>query len=308
MFSSPYQTTACSAYQHQVPAIQSALKRALIHDDLAPAESLKGTKFPGVYMVPPHAKEVPNFTMPIEFESPNGLAVAVDIRGLVKSTGESSFKIQAPAEYAGLVLRGALTLGWLKGDQSTMRRFNDLAAKVFVRLLSESLVRRLGLSPYDQPAVVVVCGLFYYCNFIDGKQAVSKAEKDKIAVAVARLSRIAPNTVAEILEQELPPIQSLDSFCDALRAVLNNPRLENVNAAFIMTLMGGLWYGGNARQIMAVALEYPPVWLSLIYQAVDDRSFSGAGLTKMVDTENRNNAARAFSLDVAQYLEQLSDE
>lgn len=311
MFLTPYQTTACSAYE--VKGIQSALQRAEIHGDLAPAVTLKGTTLKGVYIVPPYVKDIAPFSMPLSFESQNGLAVAVDVRGLTKVGGDQKFKIVAGAEYEGAIIRAALTLGWMKDGPNEMRRFNDIAAKVFIRLLSESLSRRLNLGPYEQQALTVVTGLFYYSNFMVERSAAkgedfSQDDKDRIAVAVSRLTRISPQTVANFLSVDLPLITNLDTYCDALRAVVQSPRLERVDAALIMTLMGGLWFGGNARQLMAVALEYPPVWLALIYQALTDRSFHGAQLTKMVEAEDRNKAGANFIRDVGSYLEILNDE
>lgn len=307
MFLTPYKTTACSSYD--VKSIQEALKRAEIHGDLAPAVTLKGSVLKGVYIVPPYVKDIKPFSMPLEFEGQHGLSVAVDVRGVTKAVGETQYKIISGAEFEGAVLRGALTRAWIADDgASAMRRFNDIAARVFIRLLSESLVRRLGMTAHDQQAVVVTCGLFYYSNFINAGGSLDPMEKERIAVAVSRLTRISPQTVADLLAGDVPAISDLDSFCDALRFVVKNPRLEKVDAAFVMTLMGGLWFGGNARQVVAVALEYPPVWLALIFQALTDRGFHGAQLTKMVELENRNNSGAMFIRDVGSYLEILSDE
>lgn len=310
MFLTPYQTTACSATVG-LPQIQSALQRAEVHDDLVPAATLKGTVLEGVVLVPPYVKDIKPFTMPLDFDTPKGKKVAVDVRGLLKMTGERSFKIIAPGEYEGAVLRAALAYQWMDGAATDFRNFGDIAARVFIRLLSETIVRRLNLSPFEQQAVVVTSGLFYYSNFLPapaGDAHLSEAEKERIAVAVARLTRISPQTVINFMEGDLPRITDLDSYCDALRFIVKSPRLEKVDAAFIMTLMGGYWYGGNARQLMAVALEYPPTWIGLVYQALNDRSFHGAGLTKMVEAENRGNSGAQFIRDVASYLENSSDE
>lgn len=311
MFLTPYQTTACSSYD--VKGIQAALQRAEIHGDLAPAVTLKGATLKGVYIVPPYVKDIPPFSMPLTFEGQHGTSVVVDVRGLTKAVGEANYKVVAGAEFEGAIIRAALTLAWIRGGQNDMRRWNDIAAKVFIRLLSESLSRRLNLDAFSQQALTVVTGLFYYSNFIPNNEigrndSLVQDEKDKVAVAVARLTRINPQTVAAFLSGDVPMITDLNSYCDALRFVVKSPRLERVDAALIMTLMGGLWFGGNARQLVAVGLEYPPVWLAMIYQALTDRSFHGAQLTKMVETENRNNAGANFMRDVGSYLEILSDE
>lgn len=308
MFLTPYQTTACSATVG-LPQIQSALQRAEVHDDLAPAVTLKGAVLEGVLLVPPYVKDIKPFSMPLEFDTPKGRRVAIDVRGVTKMTGDRSFKVLAGGEYEGAMIRAALTNHWLDGAANDFRNFGDIAARVFIRLLSESIVRRLHLSPFEQQGVVVASGLFYYSNFIPtGEGPLADSEKERIAVAVARLTRINAQTVMDLMAGDVPRVVDLSSFCDALRYIVKSPRLQHVDAAVIMTLMGGLWFGGNAKQLMAVALEYPPIWFALVYQALNDRSFHGAGLTKMVEAENRGNSGAQFIRDVVSYLENTSDE
>lgn len=309
MFLSPYQTTACSATAG-LPSMQDALKRAFVHDDLPPAATLKGHVIDGVFMAPPYVKDVKPFALPLPVEMPDGKrAVVIDVRGITKLVGERQLKIVAGGEYEGAVLRAALTKAWLDGGANDMRRWNDISARVFIRLLSESLVRRLNLSPLDQQGIVVATGLLYFANFHDfSKGPMTKDDLERVAVAVARATRLSPQTVVNLLDADVPQVTNLDDFCEALRYIVKSPRLEKIDAAFIVTLMGGMWFGGQARLIMAVALEYPPVWLGLIYQALTDRSFHNAGLTKMVETENRGNAGAQFIRDVGSYLDLLSNE
>jgi len=309
MFLTPYQTTACSATAG-LPSLQDALKRALVHEDLPPAVTLKGHVVDGVYMVPPYLKDAKPFHLPLPFQTPEGKqAVAIDVRGITKLQGERQLKIVAGGEYEGAVLRAALTKAWLEGAANDMRRWNDISARVFIRLLSEALVRRLNLSPLDQQGVVIATGLLYYSNFHDfAKGPMDKDDLERVGVAVARATRLSPQTVVGMLTTDVPQVTNLDDYCKALQHIVQNPRLEKIDAAFIVTLMGGMWFGGQARLITAVALEYPPVWLGLVYQALTDRSFHSAGLTKMVETENRGNAGAQFIRDVSSYLDLLSNE
>lgn len=309
MFLSPYQTTACSATAG-LPSMQDALKRAFVHDDLPPAATLKGHVIPDVYMVPPYVKDVKPFSLPLPFELPGGKSgVAIDVRGITKLVGDRQLKVVSGGEYEGAVLRAALTKAWIDGGAGEMRRWNDISARVFIRLLSEALVRRLGLSPLDQQGVVVATGLLYYANFHDfEKGPMTQDDMERVGVAVARSTRISPQTVVSMLDSGVPQVSSLEGYCEALRYIVKNPRLEKLDPAFIVTLMGGVWFGGQARVLTAVALEYPPVWLGLIYQALTDRSFHNAGLTKMVETENRGNAGAQFIRDVGSYLDLLSNE
>ena len=308
MFLTPYHTTQCSMID--MKGIQGALQRHEVHGDLLPALSPKGVPLKGVVIVPPQVKSLKPFDLPLDYQGPKGLKLAVDVRGFTRPVGSNDIKVVAGAEYEGALLRAALSHAWMTEVPTAahdMRRFHDLPAKVFVRLLSETIVRQLHLSAVDQQAVVAAAGLFYYSNFIAGDDVYSTEELERITIAVARISRISPQTIHNFYDG-VGRITNLDTFCDALRHITKNPRLEKVDAAFVITLMGGIWYGGNARRLVAVGLEYPPVWLALVYQAVTDRSFHGSRLTKMVEEENRNNAGTAFARQIVDYLELGTDE
>lgn len=313
MFHSPYDTAACLATVG-LPAIQSALQRAFVHGDLKPAVMLKGQTLKGVYIVPPYVKDIKLFSMPLTFETSQGeTLVAVDVRGSTKATSDSSMKIVDGGQYEGALLRGGLTYLWINGGAADMRRWNDIAARVFIRLLCETIVRQLNLNSADQQAIYVTCGYFYFVNFIDYNEiaenpAKLQDEKDRITVTVSRMTRISPQRVADLMDKATTIPSSLDKFCDTLREVVENPRLERLSGAMIMTLMGGFWYGGEARRLMATALEYPPVWLSLIYQALLDRNYHGSQLSKMVESENRNNAGTQFIREMSSFLEIINDD
>lgn len=304
MFLTPYQTTQCSMID--IKSIQSALQRHDVHGDLQPATTPKGHVVEGVVVVPPYLKGLKPFSLPLDYEGPKGRQVALDVRGITRATGESSYKILSGAEFEGSVLRGALTKAWMDGGASDMRRFHDLPAKVFIRLLSEVICRQLHLPPEDQLGITAACGLFYFSNFI-ADETLSADELDRIVVAVSRITRIRATQVQDYYAGELPRVTNLATFCDAMRHITKNPRLEKVDPAFIITLMGGIWFGGDARRLVAVALEYPPIWLALVYQAATDRSFHGSRLTKMVEEENRGNASASFARQIVDYLELESD-
>jgi hypothetical protein len=308
MIDSAYQTTAASAAAAATKPIQMALKQAFIHGDLAPAKSLKGEIIEGVYIVPPYLKGVAPFTMPLEFETAHGEAIAVDARGFMRGNDADSLKVVQPGEYEGAVLQAALTRIWRRNGATEMRRWNDLAAKVYIRLVSETLVRVLHLSAYDQQPLAVLTGYFYYTLFIGNQEilrneAITHEEREKIIVAVSRITRVNPSKVEEIIREDLTRPYTLQDFAEMLKREIPTPRLEKLSDALIMQMLGGIWYGGNARQLVAVALEFPPAWLTMIFQAVNDRGFRGAGLTKMVEDNNKQDAGARFTRDVLNALE-----
>lgn len=306
MFKTPYQTTVGSSYAHLVPTISSALQRAHIHGDLHEAKLLDGRRVEGVVMVGGNITDIKPFPFPIEFEVNGEKLFAVDVRMCTRYNRGEDLKVVSGGDYEGLLLRAALMRYWSAGGNREMRRWNEIAVKAFVRITSEALIRRLNLPPADQQAVIAMCGYFYFAGFIGTE--ISAVEKEVIAVAVARATRLPVVTATDIICREGPVPVTLQDFTDALRNTINNPRLEHLDAATIVSLMGGIWFGANAKVTIAVALEYRPFWIGLIFQALQDRTFGNSNLTKIVEQENRNRAATAFVRELSNALEIESDD
>lgn len=306
MFKSPYQTTVGSSYAHLVSSISSALQRAHIHGDLHEAKLLDGRRVEGVVMVGGNVTDIKPFPFPIEFEVSGEKLIAIDIRMCTRYSRGDELKVVAGGDYEGLILRAALMRYWAAGGNREMRRWNEICVKSFVRIVSEALIRRLNLPPADQQAVIAMCGYFYFAGFLGAD--ISDVDKEVIAVAVARATRLPIATATSVIMTDGPVPVSLQDFTDALRSAIDNPRLEHLDAATIISLMSGIWFGANAKATIAVALEYRPFWMGLIFQALQDRTFGNSNLTKIVEQENRNRAATAFVRELSFALEIESDD
>ena len=82
-----------------------------------------------------------------------------------------------------------------------------------------------------------------------------------------------------------------------------SPRLASLNAGFLVTAIGGVWFGANARENVAVSLEYPPLFITLVYKALMDRSYHSTMLSRFVEISNRRDAGKDFTRNLANFLE-----
>lgn len=303
MFKYPYETTPCSSYQ--LKEIVSSLQHAVVNGELGTAKTLKNTPVEGLREVPPYLKAVPPFSHPLAFDHFGKQQLVIDVRPFVSQLrSDNSIRITNPGEYQFMVLRGMLTQGWARGDQSDFATFGDIAPRVFIRLLSEGIMRRLSLSPMNQQDLAIVTGYYFFCMF----KSDDHFEDREVLKIAARISRITAINVEKILQviEPLSVLKNVHDYCNTIKVAIDSPRTQDINPGMLYAIVGGAWFGAAAREIMAVAIEYPPYLYALIYLSVNDRGFRNAYFSKLVEAVAKGNSGKDFSNNLVAYLETLT--
>lgn len=297
MFKNPYDTTPCDS--HDVSKIRLALQHAVIEGQLQPARTVKGETVTGVMEVPPYVKTVPPFAHPLPIVYSGKVLTVIDPRAFVTQKMSGETRIANPTEYQFLVLRGILAHLWIMGEEEGMTELGDLPIRVYSRLVSEALVRRLNLTPGDQLRLTVLAAYYHLCQYT-AETSFDEHHIVRLAGRIGRATAISVDRVLEVLDalkdehDAYPVLGPLDSFIRAIEVVVPSPRVSILNVALVYAAIGGVWFGAYAREIVAVSLEYPPTFLAMLYMAINDRTYHGAMFSKLVDQVQRNGAGEDF--------------
>lgn len=294
MIVSPWNTTVLR--QHKLNVHLSELALAFIDGTLMQSE--------GVTCVAAGADKVPPFVMPIssvEYEKRKVAHVAggvvVDGRSFTKidrNTREAVITNQMSADF--FLRMGRLTALWV-GDEAVREDFmrsGDIAASVYIRWISTAIVSKLGLDLEVAREVQIIVGAFYAHHFYPVDEVTSDKGKEKVVRLVHRWTKHPLDLVTSTIEQ-LPYMSHLEDLVEGLRNHFqNNTRIGQINAGFIVMSLGHSWFGYGAREISAVALEYPPVFLALVEAACNTKVWKRTHLGQIVDKLNIGRSAESF--------------
>ena len=295
-----YETLPCAGYQ--LEGIVKAIKLAKTDGSLLPLELSDGTVIGRCFLVTPAAKEVPPFAHPIQIheQMPNGFHtfyIVADARGFMRMDSFGKYKITARSEYDFTVMRTYLQKLWTDGHPSDLLNCGTIQLAAFTRWVSESIAQRLGLEPLAQMRATAIAGMYYLSLF---KATTDDIREDqlKMATQVAKATYIPLDKILEIVEG-LDPMTCLKDFCDRLASHGQTIRLEKMNPALLYGILCGGWFGANAREIVAVALEHPPTWAALLYTAITDRGYRNCAIARYVEAVNKGDAGRTFTYNLA---------
>lgn len=288
MFTSPYETLACRAYD--LAPVHKALKLARLEGGLLPRPS----KTSPLVLVSPVARDVPVFAHPVFTDD----TVVVDARGLIRvgrNTGDD-FAIVQHTEFEFQTLRARLSWYALQHGGEDLASLGDLPLVVFARFVAENLVRRLGLGPEEQAKITMVAAFYYLCMF--RSEEIAEAEYNKFVGKIARITKLPGEWIFQH-GTELRYMAGLEQFVEVLKVTVPGPRTQNLSPAFIMAVLRGGWFGSNAPETMSVALEHAPTFLAMIVSCLQDRSYRKSGLGQMVLNNDRQDMGKQFLKNVS---------
>lgn len=281
VFKSPYQTAAGSGYK--VDSIIEALQEAYLHGWLHDGQKEYGAHIQIVGGGPSVDEKISTFFHPINFEADGKQMVAVDVRATGKfEMAADRFvpRLNARSDYDSIIMRGLLQDLWVNQGPETLRNFSTLPMGLFANWIAEICAKRLGLDTREQYTIMILAAIYYQNLFWD-KDKADSSDKQFLVSTITRGLSLKAADVHDMVEM-FPIIKDLGDFCETCQKANESPRLKQLNKGIISQIAGGYWYGNNAREIVAVALEHPPTWLTLIYQAITDKGMQKSGLSDIL--------------------------
>lgn len=185
-------------------------------------------------------------------------------------------------EFEFLQARLGLGAVWLSQGTQALRFLSPITQTIFASWIAENLTRRFALDMGQQMRLQVLAGLFYHCQFTAEEEEWGDATINRMAVPLSKVAKAPIDETVSLLTQA-GHITSVEDFVNKIRACLDNPRLENLNAGVLSTIMAGTWFGFGGKEIACVALEHPPTFMAMVYIALNQRGFKNAPLANLVE-------------------------
>lgn len=296
MINSPWNSTALR--RHKLDAILSELAIAKATGGLI-AES------ENVIVVSPLIEAVDAFTLPItrheyaDRRLSDGDAVFIDGRSFMRKEqrSDSGYVVNNQLQADFFVRIAELTALWVK-DQSIrddFTRVGDIAAQAYVSWVSQAISSKLGLDLEVARELQIITAAFYLHQFHSADEITSPRGKEKAMKMISRWTRH-PIQIIDGVISNLPYMDLLDDYAKAVQEHFStNTRVAQINAGFVIMNLNGSWFGYGSKEICAVALEYPPVFLALVEAAANGKVWRKTHLGRIVERLATGRLGQEFS-------------
>lgn len=244
----------------------------------------------------------PPFSHPIHLiDNTTGVArdlgMAIDARALVKPGvgGRVDVRVRDRTNYDLLAVRADLTYKWITGDKKLISRVTPKMMNIYSYWLSGNIARRFALDPGDIAKLQIICAVYWQSLFIASNQW-DERFIDECMVQLTQVMRTRVDFLRSVI-QDIQPMTDIKSLTDTIKTVTDSVRLKDLTPGVLISIIASTWMGNNKAEILAVAVEHPPTFLSLIYAAINEALYRRVGLAK-VALDTLKGDANAVGLQI----------
>lgn len=225
--------------------------------------------------------------------------------GLKPLDHNGKLTIKGHTEFDFVRYRTLLSAWWYKGNIDSFKYLSPILISIYSKWLSESISRRFGLDPQDQLLISILSAYFYQSLFYS-ETFFDESITVKMAKSIAQATYADIELVLDVMDQARE-MKDLHDLCKAIVAVTDNPRLSDFNAPLLITLIATSWFGSNAREIAAVALEHIPTFITMVYSCLTDRGYGKTPIAKTVEKFKGSKGGDHFVLSLKSLLNQIQE-
>lgn len=294
MFLTPYDTTAGSNFKI-VDKVKMSLKQALLEGTLSTSDKTNEIKY--VAEKNDYTESIPPFNHPIRVDDN---VIAIDLRAFQNRILKNDSGIVTIPEggFATLLLKQALLQIVWENNPGRLSDLSDLPLTVYSFWISESISKRLSLSPVSQLDVTALAAWFNICQHDNHPTQTITEIHDPVllrhAARIARNSYVKVDRVLELIARA-GYIRNVNEFVKAL-SDLDDRRLSNVNVTLFYNLLAGSWFGGPAaREIVSIAAEYPPYFVAMFHTAINEKMYRKTTINEIAIRYNKGDAFNRFN-------------
>ena len=178
---------------------------------------------------------------------------------------------------------------WVGDGPQEILNLGHFQVQIFATWVSELFARRFALDAEQQVRISILAAFYYLCLFTDDKEA----DLRRFIPIISKVCTTGTSFVIDTL-RDVDHIQDLEALLDTIKTSLDTERLDGVGIDVMITMLSGSWFGPNNAILVGIALEYPPMWNTLLYLSLTDQSVRANGIAKIALRKQRDSMAREY--------------
>lgn len=262
MILDPFKTTITKAYKSEFMRGQ-VIRAAIAAGNVDP-----------IFEVKEGDTDTPLFSQPLIFNMPgrDKSMVAIDTR---QYKGSNGFVME---QVALLRMRAALTLYGAR-EENLSAFYHPVAQIAYANIVAGIISQRFGVDPKLKLQITAAAAAHYYNITHSVENGYNDTELPMLMQSIIRNLHL-PMDIVDVTLDKMEYSDTLEGFCKNIQRVDGTDRTADFSPGLMINGCSGLWFGINANETTAVALEHAPTFCAMLYQALGDGSYSRGEMAK----------------------------
>lgn len=192
------------------------------------------------------------------------------------------------------ILSGLWSVGLIKEQYQF-----TLPHLTFAKWLTSLITSKFGLGLTEWSDINILT-LIYYNRLFSNENRHDQNELDKFIIRFKSqpFSQDAIKRVYEIASD----METLEDYCQKVIEVSGSVRLTGFSVGVLLRLISTSWMGMSYKYYLAVALEYPPIFIAICYYALKNNSFKRTVIGNHADSLSKRGNGEVFIKEVDGFI------
>lgn len=314
MFKTPYETTTLSSFV--MLHTKSSLEEIIVNDKeiLKPLDTEYNLCNENLLVLNDNEqyKDVPLFTQPLLVNTnpvhnqTDDNRFVVDCRPFTGTNNLGQTDIKKPSQYKNNLIIGGLSHFWYFGGEKELASINKFPVKVFSSWITSALAKRLNVDEIAQVKTNAIIAYYFCCLFEDFEPYGEQKYLDDdhayvIGIKVAHATSLKVYDAVDLIKQ-IPTMSNINDLVSALKNHGGTERYKQLNTGFLYTLLGRSSMNGMSSDSIIACLEYPPIFLAMMYIAATERGYNKSDIGGMVYNLRNSEDVKHFCIAIRNIL------
>lgn len=307
-----------------VPKTKKEVEKHLITDDLilvnhAGLQSDFAIIPVGLMGNCPAALSIPFFVNPLQVTLNHKNYILMDFRPFTVPTGKgclyTDVRVRSNTEFELAKDRLIFSLDWalkvqnprgIKEPVTSIKTNFKFASFVFSKWISKLLTQRFNLYP-DESLTVEIISNYYYQMLFEENDTIDHTTMEKFLIHTIKNTGAKADSIEKIFKQ-IGPMSGVNDLCVNIARILENVKLEDLNSGLLITIVGNSWFGINSKELLGIALEYPPSFIPLVYNALKEKTYKHTYLATVANAYAKNKGVNEFLSNYKAFIDSYTDQ
>lgn len=217
-------------------------------------------------------------------------------------------RIRDMNEHGFSMVRAAMQTHWMANPKSSFLSSTRFASVVYAKVITQAIARFASLDIAEQYRLEVVWHYFYQLLHLEKDPDAEQLE----AMMIHTIKAVGiPSAEVENVYMAIGAAGGFNDIidvCDKLEEIVGTVRLKGFTLGVLLQLVNTIWYGLHAKEIVAVSLEHPPTWVTIVRAAAANNTYKSTAVYRSVERMARKANLQEFVRNVEGLARELSDE
>ena len=206
---------------------------------------------------------------------------------------ETKVNINNNPELRFMLIRASIEYASAKDGGYTLKLLAPTLIRTMARWIANSISSKKNLNIITDTRVFIIAAE-YYLHIIEGRDGKEDDDVESIALKLSRMIKVNTSDIIDVIRVTTHS-KTVKDLLYNIREFSNSTQLDDLTMNSLYYYIQGVWYGYNTKEILAMAIECPSIFATIIHFGSTHSAYKKTQLSRLIGKNNKQDELEQFN-------------